>query len=203
MIVCDICKARDCQKQEHDKPHTNCPMNDQAFYDGIKPDYMTDDVHSFFVSCAEIEAEGYRHWTRLREIVELCRKMDFKKVGIAFCVGLSREAEVVSSILRENGVEVASACCKNGGIPKEEIGIPKEGKISPDDYEVMCNPIAQAKLLNREKTDFNVVIGLCVGHDSLFFKNSDAYATTLIAKDRVLAHNPAGAIYCRDSYLKF
>jgi uncharacterized metal-binding protein len=26
---------------------------------------------------------------------------------------------------------------------------------------------------------------------------SDAPVTTLVAKDRVLAHNPVGAIYCR------
>ena len=64
----------------------------------------------------------------------------------------------------------------------------------------MCNPIMQAKLLNREKTDLNIVIGLCVGHDSLFYKYSDALCTTLVTKDRVLAHNPVGALYQAGSY---
>ena len=66
----------------------------------------------------------------------------------------------------------------------------------------MCNPIAQARLLNSRPTDFNIALGLCVGHDSLFYKHSDALVTTLVAKDRVLAHNPCGAIYCAEGYFK-
>ena len=60
----------------------------------------------------------------------------------------------------------------------------------------------QAKLLNDQKTEFNVIVGLCVGHDSLFTKYSDALVTTLVAKDRVLAHNPAGALYCADGPIR-
>ena len=77
-----------------------------------------------------------------------------------------------------------------------------EKKLKPDQYEAMCNPIMQAKLLNEQGTQFNIALGLCVGHDSLFYKYSDALVTTLVAKDRVLAHNPVGAIYCADGYFK-
>ena len=66
----------------------------------------------------------------------------------------------------------------------------------------MCNPILQAKKLNEAKTDLNVVIGLCVGHDSLFYKYSDALCTALITKDRVLAHNPAAALYTSNTYYR-
>jgi uncharacterized metal-binding protein len=58
----------------------------------------------------------------------------------------------------------------------------------------------QAKLLNEQKTDLNVIVGLCVGHDSLFIKYSDAPVTTLITKDRVLGHNPAAALYTSNFY---
>lgn len=64
----------------------------------------------------------------------------------------------------------------------------------------MCNPIGQAKLLNDRKTDLNIILGLCVGHDSLFIKYSDAPITVLAAKDRVLGHNPLAAIYTSHSY---
>lgn len=77
-----------------------------------------------------------------------------------------------------------------------------EHKLPPGQYEAICNPIFQARLLNRQKTEFNIALGLCVGHDSLFYKYSDALVTTLIAKDRVLAHNPAGALYCAGGYYK-
>ncbi|MDD4572348.1 MAG: DUF1847 domain-containing protein, partial [Clostridia bacterium] len=48
----------------------------------------------------------------------------------------------------------------------------------------------------------NVVIGLCVGHDTLFYKYAESPVTTLITKDRALAHNPAGALYCYESYYR-
>ena len=58
----------------------------------------------------------------------------------------------------------------------------------------------QAKILNKEKTDMNIVMGLCVGHDSLFYKYSEALVTTLVAKDRVMGHNPAAALSTSESY---
>ena len=74
--------------------------------------------------------------------------------------------------------------------------------LRPGTREVMCNPIAQAKLLNKAETELNICLGLCVGHDSMFYKYSDALVTTLVAKDRVTGHSPAAAIYCADSYFK-
>ena len=128
--------------------------------------------------------------------------MGYHKIGLAFCKGLRKEARVVADLLRSRGFEVVSVICKTGGFPKEAAGIPKENKIHPDQFEPMCNPIAQARLLNAQKTEFNIALGLCVGHDSLFYKYSDALVTTLVAKDRVLAHNPCGAIYCAEGYFK-
>jgi uncharacterized metal-binding protein len=66
--------------------------------------------------------------------------------------------------------------------------------------EAMCSPISQAKLLNYEKTDLNVLLGLCVGHDSLFFKYAEAPTTVLAVKDRVTGHNPLAAVYLYNSY---
>ena len=57
----------------------------------------------------------------------------------------------------------------------------------------MCSPISQAMVLNDEGVDFNILMGLCVGHDSLFFRYSEALTTVLVVKDRVLGHNPAAA----------
>jgi uncharacterized metal-binding protein len=90
--------------------------------------------------------------------------------------------------------------CKCGSVPKETIGVADEEKVMIGTYEPMCNPIVQATVLNEVKTDFNVLVGLCVGHDSLFFKYSEAYTTVLVAKDRVLGHNPAAALYTARSY---
>ncbi|MEJ2733582.1 MAG: DUF1847 domain-containing protein [Anaerolineae bacterium] len=93
-----------------------------------------------------------------------------------------------------------TVCCKVGSIAKEKIGLKDEEKIRPGQYEALCSPVGQAALLAKAGTQLNVVIGLCVGHDSLFFMHSKAPATVLIAKDRVLGHNPAACLYTSHSY---
>lgn len=73
-------------------------------------------------------------------------------------------------------------------------------KIYRGTDEAMCNPVFQAKLLNRGQVDFNVLLGLCVGHDALFFQFSQVPTTVLAVKDRVTGHNPLAAVYQADSY---
>jgi len=177
-------------------------MREAEKMDDIFERYGEPENHDFYINSTAIEGKGYCQWPRLKETVEFCRSMGYQKIGIAFCKGLHKEARVVSALFRREGFQVVSIICKTGGFLKESAGIPREAKIDPDRQEIMCNPIAQAEFLNSQKTDFNVEIGLCVGHDSMFYKYSDAMVTTLIAKDRVLAHNPCGAIYCADGYFK-
>lgn len=140
--------------------------------------------------------------TRIEEILEFAKKMNYNRIGMAFCMGLRKEAKIVERIFTSRGFEMVSAICKVGCIPKQEIGVGKEQQIVPDSAETMCNPVLQAMILNREKTDFNVLLGLCVGHDSLFFKYGEAPCTVLAVKDRLLSHNPLGALYTIDSYYR-
>ena len=133
--------------------------------------------------------------TRVEEIIEFAKKMGYRRVGVAFCGGLFSEAKTFVRILEKHGFEAPSICCKVGGVPKEFLGLGDKDKIRIGSYETMCNPITQAEVLNRAKTDFNVLVGLCVGHDSLFFKHAKALTTVLVTKDRVLGHNPVAALY--------
>lgn len=152
------------------------------------------------IASAEVEGEFYGRYTRVEEIMEVARRIGAKKIGIATCVGLIEESRIFARILKLNGFEVYGVACKVGSVNKTDIGV--EEQYTCKTGPVMCNPILQAKLLNKAETDFNVVVGLCVGHDSLFYKYSKALTTTLITKDRVLAHNPAGAIYQSRAYYK-
>jgi uncharacterized metal-binding protein len=151
---------------------------------------------------AEIEGKYYGKLTRVEEIVAFAKGVGAKKIGIAACVGLVAEAKIFSRILRIKGLEAYGVICKVGSLDKSEIGIPQELKIEPGSHEALCNPIMQARLLNKQRTDLNVIVGLCVGHDSLFIKHSKALVTTLITKDRVLGHNPAAALYTSGFYYK-
>lgn len=140
--------------------------------------------------------------TRLEEIIRFAKKMGYRKLGVAFCAGLQNEAEVLIPILENAGFEVASVCCKTGGIPKEEIGIQDCEKIVPGRYESMCNPISQAAILNEDGCEFNIMMGLCVGHDALFLKHAKALTTVFVVKDRLLGHNPVAALYLSRSYYR-
>lgn len=148
-------------------------------------------------AAAEVEFEGYGRFTRVQEIMEFAHKIDAHKIGIATCVGLIRESQIFAEILRKHGFEVYGMACKVGQIPKTEVGIPADCEAVG---VTMCNPILQAQDLNAAGTELNVVVGLCVGHDSLFYKYAEAPTTTLITKDRVLGHNPAAALYTAKTY---
>ena len=149
----------------------------------------------------ELTPDGIRtKIPRLEEIIQFARKCNYQKLGIAFCVGLRNEAKITSDIFESNGFSVVSVCCKAGQIPKEHIGLKGNEKIMGSDLmETMCNPITQAEVLNKEGIDLAILLGLCVGHDSLFFKYCNVPCTVLAVKDRVLAHNPLAAIYLSNS----
>jgi len=140
---------------------------------------------------------------RVQETIEFAHKMGYKRLGLAFCTGLGNEAKILSEILTAQGFDVASVVCKAGRTPKKEfLDLAEEQKCNPGSFESMCNPIIQAKILNTVNTEFNIVLGLCVGHDSLFMRYSDAFCTVLVAKDRVTGHNPLAAIQLYKSYYK-
>ena len=139
---------------------------------------------------------------RVQETIEFAHKMGYQRLGLAFCGGLKGEAKILSEILKAQGFELASVMCKVGRTPKEFLGIKEAQKINTGEFEAMCSPITQAKVLNAADTDFNILFGLCVGHDSLMLRYSDALCTVLVAKDRVTGHNPLAAINLHNSYYK-
>ena len=188
-----------------------CPTKKYITIKNAIKEYEKPEIQKFANRASIQEAECYtnRHIkpyvlhpvkTRVQEICEFAKKMSYKKIGVAFCVGLYSEARTLSNILMAQNFNVVSVVCKVGCTPKETIGIKDDEKIRIGEFETMCSPITQAILLNEEKTDFNILVGLCVGHDSLFFKYSKAFTTVLVVKDRVLAHNPVGALYTTGSY---
>ena len=139
----------------------------------------------------EMRSQFGNSQTRLEEIIEFSKRAGFSRLGIAFCLGLSIEAAFVDAVLARH-FKVDSVCCKMAGLNKDEHGMTK---IDPAKFEVACNPIGQARMLNRAGTDLNIQMGLCLGHDILFQKYCEAPVTVLAVKDRVLANNPMGVAY--------
>ncbi len=154
--------------------------------------------------CYERASEGVlrARWNRVEDTIAFAKLMGYTKIGIATCIGLLDETNRLSLILKAQGLEPLSVCCKSGSIDKRELGLTEEDKVRPNTFEPVCNPVAQARLLNNAKTDMNIIVGLCVGHDMLFSKHSKAPVTTLVVKDRVTGHNPVSVLYGQNFYHK-
>ena len=199
-LSCVDCGTQNCKFKDRTYPSfcltTNLKEEDKEW---ALERYEEDRNKEIMIASAEVEFEGYCQWSRVQEIMEFAKKINAHRIGIANCIGLLNEARIFAKILRANGFDPYAVICKVAGQAKTSVGIPEKCEsIGP----AMCNPILQARLLNQAHTDLNVVIGLCVGHDSLFYKYSDAYVTTLVTKDRVTGNNPAAALYTANSYYR-
>ncbi len=212
---CAMClvksQAKRCRSLEGQAP-PGCPtLNQTEALEQARIQYCQPRIREFARQAALQEAECYLNRDqkplvrfpvkpRLQEIIEFANRLGYHRLGLAFCVGLHGESHQTARILEMHGFEVVSVCCKVGAVPKEEIGINDWEKVTVGEYESMCNPIAQAEILNRAGTEFNILLGLCVGHDSLFIKHATAMTTVFAVKDRVLGHNPLAALYTANSY---
>ena len=196
------------------KGSKNCPtlLQKEALAEANR-EYQVTDTYEFAQKASVQEADCYANRdqqpyvmqpskTRMVEIYEFAAKMNYRRLGLAFCIGLAKEADIVGQILKDRGFEVVSVACKAGRTSKEMIGISDKDKIYRGTDEAMCNPIFQANLLNQSQTELNILLGLCVGHDSLFVNHAVAPTTVLAVKDRVTGHNPLAAIYLSDSYYR-
>jgi len=143
----------------------------------------------------ELLPDKHGAWNRVQETIEFANRLGVTHIGLSFCVGFRIEARTLTRVLERNGFRVTSVCCKSGAVPKEHLGLDDSHKVRPGQPEMMCNPLAQAELLNREGVELALVLGQCVGDDSATIGRLRAPAICLVVKDRVLAHNTVAALY--------
>ena len=120
---------------------------------------------------------------RIEELKLYASNSGFKRIGIAHCIGMTREAQQLKERLSDQ-FEVYTVDCKYGKIPASEM--------LNDETErgTTCNPAGQAAFLAENNTELNVSLGLCMGHDIMFNMKSKVPTTTLVVKDREHKHNP-------------
>lgn len=125
---------------------------------------------------------------RLTELRNFAIKAGIKKIGLAYCMAVAKEAEAVADYLSQD-FEVLTVGCKIDRITKGEM-LEQEGLVG-----LSCNPLGQAAYLAENGSQMNIVLGLCVGHDMLFTMNSGVPTTTLLVKDRAHKHNTMETIH--------
>jgi uncharacterized metal-binding protein len=139
--------------------------------------------------------KGLADKSRIEMTIDYAKIRGYQRLGLAFCVGMAYEAEMLSNVFMHEGFQVMSVCCMCGGTSSDDVNLPEADKVVPDGRQPMCNPIGQAMLLDQFGSELNIVLGLCVGDDVLFIRQSKAPVTVIAVKDYRLAHNPLGALY--------
>ncbi|GAB4245268.1 MAG: hypothetical protein Kow00129_05150 [Thermoleophilia bacterium] len=186
--VCDL--GQKCYEGD-----PGCRVSRRSLQEEVTSRYLSPEVLEMSRQSAYVEHLGYRIWDRAYETVQFARRMGYKHLGIAFCVTVRAEAEMYHRYLESQGFRVTSVMCKTGSIPKEELlGLEDSAKVRPGGFEAMCNPVAQAGVLDGAGVELAVVMGLCVGHDTVFIQHCRAPVTVLVAKDRAFDHKPIEAI---------
>ena len=194
---CSYCAKKKCFFGDLEQAPDFCPTNQHPDLIAESKSKLADPENRKMAQDVARTWKDYGKLTRVEETVLYARLKGCKKVGLAFCVGLSEEAEKMTNLLQNEGFETASVCCMCGGLSSDDVELPLDDKIVPakEARQPMCNPIGQAAILDAEGSELNILLGLCVGDDTLFIKHSKAPVTVLAVKDRVLAHNPLAALY--------
>ena len=188
LLRCDKCSHKPCIEGDLKNLPEFCPMKKfSKVFSEAERLYLNEENLKVARAATKVALKAGLSWPRVREFIELARELKAERIGLAFCAGLSEEAAKLASILEEWGFKVYAVCCKCGSMRGEKLNLPST--------IVLCNPIAQALLLNHAKTQLNAIVGLCIGHDAILVKLAKAPTVTLIAKDRVTGHNPAIALY--------
>ena len=197
---CIDCAVTRCDNHTSNRPYPAFCVSKQvsdAQREASLQQYLTDEEDRKLAQVAAgIESDGYRKWPRVQETILFAKRMGYHKIGIATCVALIRESRTLAKMLRANGFEVFGVGCKTGEIFKTALGI---DAAHQGPGPVACNPVLQAQLLNEAGTELNIVMGLCVGHDTLFYRHSHAPTTTLVTKDHVTGHNACAGLYASKS----
>jgi len=208
-LICALCKRQDCLQAPEDRELAGyCPgLREEPdlvqALDEARERYEDPTVRMLAQEAARVEAAGYGVWPRVEEVMQFAQRISARHLGIATCVGLIQESRILTEILEANGFKVSSVCCKVDSIDKLNLGLNQEETLSPEGgFDPACNPIAQAKILNEIGTDLNLLVGLCVGHDTLFFKYAEVPTTVVVVKDRVTGHNPAAVLYTSHHYYR-
>jgi uncharacterized metal-binding protein len=149
----------------------------------LGPRHVTPDATRILEAAVDVACEEERTLCRLAELVYFALGMGYRTLGIAYCVDLTEPTRILARELRRF-FNVVPRCCKGAGVL---LGDGAAG--------TSCDPWGQAAVLNHVGTDLNVAVGLCVGVDAIFARQSQAPVSTIFVKDKSLANNPIGAVY--------
>jgi uncharacterized metal-binding protein/predicted Fe-Mo cluster-binding NifX family protein len=181
---CIACTNRICL-QGQPCPHVAIP----------NPNPVEENTLRILESAWDVALEKERTLCRLAEVVYFALEMGCQRVGVAFCEDLREPAAILTDVLRRFFTVFPVGCRVGSALLPDRLGkqppMQKKGPAEKD----LCDPLGVAEVLNQNRTDLNILVGFCVGADSVFTQSSEAPVTTIFVKDKSLANNPIGAVY--------
>jgi uncharacterized metal-binding protein len=187
-----ICNKQGCWRGKDTGMPAYCFGND--YIEEIQKaaaEYKKPGVVSLYKAASKVGDHNGGMTPRIKEALLFAKELKFKKIGFAACSAMQMEMNYLQKLFEGEGFEVIIASCQIGRVSAATRGVPEVEHC----YRSSCNPIAQANILNSRGTELNFLVGLCMGHDVIFTKYSEAPVSTLIVKDRVTGNNPAAALY--------
>lgn len=189
---CLTCSTAASVKCDWMRMPATCPSKTRAEIAHDAAPYLEPERHAVMQAADSTPfADDRRLRSRVEELVVFARARGVTSVGVAFCVSLIREAQRLGKILVDEGLVPELVCCRVGAIDSGEVDLPK---ANPGKLTAVCNPVAQARLLNEAKVGLVAQVGLCIGHDLILQEECEAPVTTLVVKDRALDHHPVQAL---------
>lgn len=196
-LNCMACRTIACEYPERTQPGF-CAQS------GVTPElhtkaqrlYELPENHAIMAAAAKV-SEGTANSTRVQDTIKFASLLGAARIGIASCTIMLEETRTLAALLEQAGFHVEAVGCKLENNRRADLGL--DPLADGGEGGVVCNPIMQALLLNEAGTDLNVLMGICVGHDALFCKYSDAPVTTFATKDFLAANNPCAVLYTAGS----
>jgi uncharacterized metal-binding protein len=191
-FACATCAKASCFRGELERMPATCPTRTRPELARDPRPYLDPSVHAEMVAAdaTPFASDGALR-NRVEELVAYAEAQGFRRIGIAYCVTLAKEAQRLGRLLRAAGLHAELVCCRVGAVDYDEIGLPKQ---HPERFAAICNPVAQARLLDARGVDLVAQVGLCIGHDVILQRESKAPVTTLVVKDRALDHHSVMAL---------
>lgn len=196
-LNCMSCGTTACEYTDREEPRF-CAQSavSSALHDEAQRLYALPENHVIMQAAAMVSEETANS-TRAQDTIKFANLIGATHIGIASCPIMLRETRILAKLLEQAGFRVETVGCKLESNRRADLDL--EPPARGGEGGVVCNPIMQALLLNEAKTDLNILMGICVGHDALFCKYSDAPVTTFATKDFLAGNNPCAVLYTAHS----
>lgn len=100
MPNCAYCRIHACDRKAAQQMPPNCPSHDIT--DQTLMEYLTERNRDFGREASIVSMSPDGKLPRIMEIIDLAHRCRFQKLGVAFCMGFVKEAEILASILKRH-----------------------------------------------------------------------------------------------------